>query len=528
MGSEMITEDQTATIGFLAAPSTHGGSPVERIDTHASIVFVAGPRAWKLKRAVRYDYLDFSTIARRKAMCEADVRINQRTAPCLYRGVVPVVRKPDGSLALGGGGIPVDWLVEMNRFDQDLLFDRLAARNALDLELMPSLASRIASFHRVADRRHDHGGSAGVAWVIDGNARGFADEAAAVVDSALAANLTRDCHVALGHHALELDCRRDAGYVRQCHGDLHLRNIVLIDGHPTLFDAIEFNDEIACIDVLYDLSFLLMDLWRRRLPRHANVILNKYLEETLDFEALDLLPLFLACRSSVRAKTSATAARLHTDPFRRLELEDAARGYLSLAANLLRPTGPRLIGIGGFSGSGKSTLAYAVAPSIGAVPGALVVRSDDVRKRLCGVMPLTRLGAAAYASDVTQRVYETSIQRAATIVHAGHSVIVDAVFARRTDRDALEQVAKAEGVPFVGLWLEAPERILADRLQRRRLDPSDANADVVRAQVAVGAGEVRWPCIPASGTKEDVLQRAMSVIVASTAESRLPVAAGNR
>src|SRR5688500_4072845 len=155
----MITEDQTATIAWLAAPASHGGASVERIDTHASIVFVAGTRAWKLKRAVRYDYLDFSTAERRKAMCEAEVRVNRRTAPAIYRGVTPVTRARDGGLALGGSGTPVDWVVEMTRFDQAGLFDRLAANGALDLELMPAVALAVAELHRTAKPRFDRGGA---------------------------------------------------------------------------------------------------------------------------------------------------------------------------------------------------------------------------------------------------------------------------------------------------------------------------------------------------------------------------------
>ena len=289
---------------------------------------MAGTRAWKLKRAVRYDYLDFSTADRRRAMCEAEVRVNRRTAPIWDRGVVAVVRRPDGSLALGGPGTAIDWVVEMNRFDQDALLDRLAGRGALAGDLMPPLALAIARFHVIAERRSGHGGLKGMAWVVDGNALGFAEQGRGVLDPALADGLTSDSRRALERHARQLDRRRDEGYIRQCHGDLHLRNIVLIDGLPTLFDAIEFNDGIACIDVLYDLAFLLMDLWRRQLPRHANAILNTYLSETLDFEGIRLLPLFLSCRAAVRAKTSATAAALETDPKRRGELEETARAYL--------------------------------------------------------------------------------------------------------------------------------------------------------------------------------------------------------
>ena len=508
----MITEDQTATIEFLASSTTHGGECVERIDTHASIVFLAGGRAWKLKRAVRYDYLDFSTAARRKAMCEAEVRVNRRTAPSLYRGVVAIVRRADGSLALGGPGEPVDWLVEMTRFDQNGLFDRLASRNVLDLDLMPFLAAAIAQFHMGAAHRFTDGGRSGMAWVIDGNARGFAEEGRGILDSTLAERLTNASHHALARHGAHLDRRRDAGFVRECHGDLHLRNIVLCEGRPTLFDAIEFNDEMACIDVLYDLSFLLMDLWRRRLARHANAVLNTYLSETGDFGGVGLLPLFLSCRSAVRAKTSATASSLQTDGQRRRELEDMARGYLELARNLLTPVEPCLVAIGGFSGSGKSTLARALAPSVGAAPGALILRSDEIRKRLCRVSPLTRLGPAGYTADVTHRVYQIINERAAVIVQNGHAVITDAVFARPADRNAIERMAEAASVPFVGLWLDAPEQILMNRSRERQADPSDADPAVVGAQLARGAGEIRWHRIPASDHAEKVLQSAMRTI----------------
>ena len=504
----MITEDQTAVVDFLGSPSTYGCATVERVDTHASIVFLAGARAYKLKRAVLFDYLDFSTCERRRTLCEAEVRLNRRAAQSLYRGVVAVTRQADGSFRLGGTGTPVDWVVEMNRFPQEALFDRLASAGDLDLALMSPLAAAIAAFHQAAERRPDHGGKAGMTWVIEGNVAGFAEFGSACLDPSASYRVTDDSRRELKARAALLERRRESGFVRQCHGDLHLRNIVLLDGRPTLFDGIEFNDEISCTDVLYDLAFLLMDLWRRRLPRHANVVWNRYLAETGDLDGMPLLPLFLSCRAAVRAKTSATAAQLQNDVSRRSELHCLAREYLAMAEQLLHPPDPCLIAVGGLSGSGKSTLALGLAPLVGAVPGAVVLRSDEVRKRLCGVPQLEHLGPEGYSSSVSERVYATLAERAAMTVRSGHSAVVDAVYARASDRQAIERVAAAAAVPFIGLWLEAPERVLIARTERRRNDPSDADADVIRMQRAQGAGDVGWCRIDGSLTPQSVLSLA--------------------
>ena len=513
----MITEDQSSIVAFLGSPAAHGGTAVERIDTHASIVFLAGERAWKLKRAVRYDYLDYSTADQRRAMCEAEVHINRRTAPALYRGVTAVTREKDGSLAIGGAGTPVDWLVEMTRFDQSGLFDRLAETGVLPLQLMGPLAHTVARFHRTAACRMSQGGWEAMRLVIDGNAAGFGEDAAGVLDPIMCANVTDRARRAADRGGVLLDQRRDDGRVRQCHGDLHLRNIVLLDGQPTLFDGIEFDDAISSIDVLYDLAFLLMDMWRLDLPHHANALWNRYLAETEDLEGLALMPLFLSCRAAVAAKTTATAARLHTDGSRRLELQARANDYLTLAAGLLDPPPPRLVAVGGLSGSGKSTLAMAIAPTIGAAPGAVVIRSDEIRKKQCGVKPLDRLGPEAYTEQVSQRVYGTLMQQSDRVVRGGYAVIADAVFANSDDRDAVEHVARAAGAAFIGLWLEAPESVLISRVEGRGPDASDADIEVVRRQLSSRLDSLRWHRLDASGTRQQICDAVAAITTPSTA-----------
>jgi aminoglycoside phosphotransferase family enzyme/predicted kinase len=504
----MLIEDQADVIEFLAAPTTHGTATVDRIDTHSAIVFLAGERAFKLKRAVRFDYLDFSTVERRRAMCDAEVRLNRRTAPAIYRGVVPIAREPGGALALDGSGPPVEWVVEMNRFSQEALFDRLAAAGRLDLELMPPLGAAIAEFHRIAEPRTDHGGRPGMEWVIEGNAAGFAGYGQDVLDPLAGRRLTEASRGELERRGALLDERRASGFVRHCHGDLHLRNIVLLDGRPTLFDGVEFNDEIACIDVLYDLAFLLMDLWRRGLPRHGNVLWNCYLEDAGDLSGLSLVPLFLSCRAAVRAKTSATAARLQPDVRRQNELQALAREYLAMAERLLHPPGPCLVVIGGFSGTGKSTLARGLAPAVGGVPGAVVIRSDLIRKRLSRVSPLDRLGPEGYSSEMSERVYATVAERARMTIREGHSAIVDAVYARPGDRQAIERVAADVAVPFVGIWLEAPETTLIARVEQRHSDASDADAAVIRLQHRDGTGVMEWHRVEASRSPDAVVDEA--------------------
>jgi aminoglycoside phosphotransferase family enzyme len=222
----MITGDQSEILELLGSPATHGGAAAERIDTHTAVVFLAGPRAWKLKRAIKFDYVDSSTPERRRQLCEAEVELSRRTAPDIYRGVVPVTREADGSLALDGLGAPVDWVVEMNRFDQAALLDRMAASGRLDLDLRPRLGSAIARFHRSAEQRPGFGGANGILRVIDGNANGFDEFGAGIFDSDATRELIQLSRLELDRRRPLLDARARAGYVRQCHGDLHLRNIV--------------------------------------------------------------------------------------------------------------------------------------------------------------------------------------------------------------------------------------------------------------------------------------------------------------
>jgi aminoglycoside phosphotransferase family enzyme len=294
---------QHDVVAFLSTPAAYGAgcTRVDRIETAISLVFLAGDRAYKLKREIRLPFVDYSTLARRAACCAREVALNRRTAPDLYRGVTPVTCAPDGTLALDGAGTPVEWLVEMHRFDQEALLDAVARRGALDPPLAAAIGREAARLHLAAAPRHDHGGVAGVRWVIDDNRAALA-RMTDLFDAGACARLHRDWCAALDRLAPLLEARRDGGWVRECHGDLHLRNICLVAGRPLLFDAIEFNDELSCVDILYDLAFLVMDLLHRGLPAQANAALNAWMERVRHYDALPLLPLFLSSRAAIRAK----------------------------------------------------------------------------------------------------------------------------------------------------------------------------------------------------------------------------------
>lgn len=515
----MTADDQSAAIDFLAAPAAYGPgvTEVERIDTHISVVFLAGPRAYKLKRAVRFDYVDFSTVEKRRIACEAEVALNRRTAPSLYRGVVAVTRGAGGALALGGDGEPVDWVVEMTRFDQDRLFSRLAERGALDDALIAAVADAVARLHAAAERRTDRGGRDAMARVVAGNVADLAEVAGGDIAADAVEDYRRAAEDALARLGDMLDARRAEGFVRHGHGDLHLRNICLLDGRPTLFDAVEFNDDIACGDVLYDVAFLVMDLLHRGLARLANVAFNRYLARTEDVAGLRLFGFFLSCRAAVRAKTSMRAAAAQGDAGAARDLRREAAGYLDEARRFLEPQAPRLIAVGGLSGSGKSTLAAALAPSIGAPPGALVLRSDVVRKRIFGLDPETPLGAEAYAEPITREVYERIAANAETALRAGRSVVADAVYARPAERAAIAGAAAGAGVLFTGLWLEAPAEVLEERVGGRTGDASDADAAVLSFQLGLDVGAVEWRRIDASESPDAVRRRAESALSGAAA-----------
>lgn len=472
---------------------------VTRIDTHSASVFLSQSRVLKVKRAVRFLFLDFSTLEKRKAACEAEIAVNKPYAPAIYRGVVAITREAGGGLALDGKGTPVEYAVDMARFDETQTLDRLAESGRIDDALADRLGRAVAAAHRMAPAMHDVNFAATLDEII---AQNDSELASPLFDAGAVRALTAASRAALDRLRPLLDARERDGCVRRCHGDLHLGNLVLIDGAPVLFDAIEFNDKLAVIDRFYDLAFLLMDLIERGLVAAATTVLNRYLAETddeSDLDALALLPMLMSLRAAIRAKV--TAAR----PDRDAAIEKRARDYFALAQKLLAPPPPRLVAVGGLSGTGKSVLARALAGRLPPLPGAIWLRSDVIRKQMFGRSETETLPPEAYTAEVTARVYAVLAEKAARIVAAGHSVIADAVFARGHERAGIEAAAPQA---FQGLFLTADLDTRLARVGGRKGDASDADARVARAQEAYDLGPMHWTKVDASGAPEETLKSA--------------------
>ena len=461
-----------------------GSRTCERvIETSISWVYLYEDRALKLKKPVNFDFVDFSTLDQRGWAARRELMFNRLTAPDLYRGVHAITRAVHGGLEMDGPGAVLDWVVEMRRFDDDALLSR---RLPADGAMGEALGREIARVHLAAAQGLAGGGAEGLAYVISSNTVQLQD-CSDVLDAEPVQALIAATQDAFMRVSGLLDQRYGQGFCRACHGDLHTANIIIEDGAPIVFDGIDFNDRLREIDIGYDLAFLLMDLTFRGSEQAANRALNGWLDAAARafdgalWEGLGALPLFQSVRAAVRAHVSAREGKANE-----------ARRYLASAREYLRPAPARLLAIGGLSGTGKTTLAHRLAPSLGAAPGAVVLRSDEIRKRLWNCAPLEPLGPQAYTPAASERVYEAMMTAAGACLAAGCSVIADAVFLDRGRRAQIEALAHSYGVAFEGIWLDAPDEILAARLGARRGDASDADSRVLERQRPQAPGEITW------------------------------------
>jgi len=473
---------------WLAAGAGVCGPCARRIDTPISKVFLFADKAFKRKKPVDFGFLDFTTLDKRRVISAREIVLNRLTAPDIYHGLHAVTADGVGGFRLAPfeADGALDYVLEMRRFDETAVLSECPDR--VDGALAETLGREVARFHGRAALGTAGGGAEGLNYVLRSNAdhmRHLADRLGAEDVERLITGTDEAFEAARPL----LDQRLTQGFVRECHGDLHLGNLLLEEGRVVLFDRIEFNDRLIEIDVLYDLAFVLMDLSFRRRGEAANRALNGWLDEAARvfpvgalMEGLALLPLVQSVRAVVRCHVSGHNGDV-----------SAARAYLAAALAHLERKPAQLFCIGGLAGSGKSTLARALAPKLGAAPGAVILRTDEVRKRLFGHAPTDPLGPEAYAADADAKVHAALFDAARRALQAGVSVILDATF--RDPKRRVEALALHPGA--VGLWLDAPADVLRARVSARTNDASDADLAVLERQLASGAAAPEWRRIDA-------------------------------
>ena len=411
----------------------------------------------------------------------------------------------------------MDWLLEMKRFPDGALLEDVAARGELTDAMIMQLADQVCAFHADAGQVRLPPGHDRIGAVIAGNRASMAAFPDILPAASVHGVIERQIGEVVRHAAL-LDARAAQGRVRHAHGDLHLANIAAIDGQAVMFDCLEFSPSLATVDVLYDLAFLLMDLWARGFEAQANMLLNRYLDVSPPDEAgIALIPLFLSIRATIRAH--ALAAQAGASP--ESELARKAQHYLAIADGLLAPIPPQLVAIGGLSGTGKSTIARLIGHHLGRAPGARILRSDVLRKRLAGVLPETALPRDAYTPANSAAVYDELERLANQTLQAGQAVIADAVYAKLEERNSVGRLARQRGVKFDGIWLEAPLDLVKERLDARVDDASDADTAVAEIQASYDLEVIAWHRVSTKGSRKSVAKQVREILDNGEPSARL-------
>lgn len=455
------------------------------IETHISQVILTGQYAYKIKKPMDFGFLDFSTLERRKHFCEEELRLNRRLAEPLYLEVVPITGTPDQPV-IGGDGEPFEYMLKMRQFRQNQLLDQQQESGELRPELLTSLARQVAVFHDSLEPAPDDKPWGTPEAVYEAMQENFDQIRPLISDTGLLSqldNLEAWTQTTFERHRDLIAKRREDGFVREGHGDLHLSNITVYKGEVTVFDCIEFNEPFRWIDVINDLAFLLMDLESRNEYGLANQVLNTYLEYRNDFEALSLLPLYKAYRAVVRAKIALfTMGNPALDDQEKEELMQHYRDYAQLAESYSNIPNRFLLATVGLSASGKTCVSAAMSAELGLIR----LRSDVERKRLHGLAPLDDSQSAAgenlYSEEANEKTYNHLALLASDLLAAGFPVIVDAACLKEKERALFAAVAESQGVPFALLHCEAPDETRKEWVRKRKGDASEATEELLDIQ----------------------------------------------
>ncbi|GAB5387315.1 MAG: bifunctional aminoglycoside phosphotransferase/ATP-binding protein [Alphaproteobacteria bacterium] len=526
MSSHNPDKTRQHVLNMLENSDSHNGSEVRRIDTQVSSVFLAGDRVYKLKKPLRLPFIDHSTLSKRHASALKEVRINRRTAPDIYLGVAPVIEDAAGKLSIGKIGQEAapdqgcirDWLVVMRRFDDRKLLSRVVDEGTLSGDDMETLGEVIATSQNKNPIVRDRDCFDLLASNVKATFGGLNKTRHLTGEARLSALKART-QSAIAKLRPQIEQRGKDGKVRLCHGDMHLANIVMLDGKPTPFDALEFNDDLASLDTAMDVAFPLADLLRRGKTQLANRLMISWLEHSNDWSAVKLLPTFIAQRAQIRTMTAAGIAADATDQARKDKAMAEAEQWLSLSERLLQPTKPRLVVISGLSGSGKTTLARGLAHQMPGGAGAVHLTTDRTRKMLWGAKPTDKLPPDAYRPEISRKVIAEIERRAEICLRNGQSVVVDGIMNFKARRVLFEDLAKRTGAEFDGLWLDVP----ADELRRRvgirakGTSESDAGVDILEGQLKGfrPAAFGTWKRIDGFGTPEQVQDRVKQAVLPS-------------
>lgn len=459
---------------LVAALHTLLPTPVEVVETHISWVLLSGEFAWKIKKAVNFGFLDFSTLEQRRFYCAEELRLNRRLAPHLYLEVVPITGTPAAPI-LGGNGGAIEYAVKMRRFPATAQFDDMLARGELEAAHLDAVAQKIALFHRqaeIAAPDSPFGTPDAVHQPVRQNFTQIRPALDNTDDLARLESLRAWSERAFQRLSITFGQRKRQGDIRECHGDLHLGNLAWFEGAATPFDCLEFNENLRWVDVISEVAFLVMDLHDHGQPELAWRLLNGYLEHSGDYAGLAVLRYYLVYRALVRAKVAALGG---TQPVLNGAALARCREYLVLAESFTRPAAPFLLITHGLSGSGKTTLSGQLAAHLGAIR----IRSDIERKRLFGLEGMARSGSpldgGLYSPQGHRLTYQHLAELAKSTLEAGWPVIVDAAFLQRTERQAFYKLAQNLGADYAILDLRAPPDVLRQRVAQREKSGNDAS-----------------------------------------------------